>query len=211
MKKFILLFILISAFPVISIAEYTEGKHYHVIQQVAPISNSGKIEVVEMFWYGCPHCFKFEPHVQKWLKTKADDVEFIRVPAVLSKLWKRLARVYYTGEVLGVTEKVHVSIFNDVHKKDARKYKVEDAAPLFEAHGIEKEEFLKKTRSFAVNTKIGQAQSLAIRYAIKGVPAVIVDGRYRINSGRDNSFEQVIKITDFLIEKIRQERLSQTK
>ena len=205
-----ILIAIVMLFPLVSCAAddatFYDGIHFTEINAVSPLTNTGKIEVVEVFWYGCPHCFSFEPKISEWLTKKADDVEFVRVPAVLAKNWETLAKVYYAAQAIGVEEKMHPILFRHIHKLNNKIHTIDQAEPLFVANGIEVEEFRKKIRSFSVNTKIGQAKALGKRYGIKGVPTVIVDGRYRIDSGDIGSFDKVLEITNFLINQVRQER-----
>jgi len=208
MKKFLSLLLLL--FPLIGFAddaEFYDGIHYTEINPVAPLTNTGKIEVVEVFWYACPHCFRFEPHVTKWKATLADDVVFERIPGVLSKHWILLAKVFYAANILGVEEKMTPIIFNNIHQHNARMNKIKDAEALFVANGVSAEDFNQAIKSFAVNTKVGQAKSLNKRYGLSGVPTIIVDGRYRVDSGAIGSFEKVIEITDFLVNMVRESRL----
>ena len=102
--------------PVLA-AEFKEGMHYLPVTPPQPTSSKDKVEVVELFWYGCPHCYRLEPYVNRWLKKKPDNVEFVRMPGVLNPGWELLARAYYTAEILGVVEKVHSPIFDTIHGK----------------------------------------------------------------------------------------------
>ena len=210
-----LLFAIAMLFPLVSCAEndstFYDGIHYTEINQVSPLTNTGKIEVVEVFWYRCPHCYNFEPKIEKWLETKPDDVEFVQVPGVLARNWTALAKVYYAAQALGVEEKMHPIIFRHIHKLHNKINTVSQAEPLFVANGVSVDDFRKKIRSFSVNTKVGQAKALGRKYGIKGVPTVIVDGKYRIDSGDIGSFDKVIDITNFLIKQIRQERAEKSK
>ncbi|MBT5231491.1 MAG: thiol:disulfide interchange protein DsbA/DsbL [Methylococcales bacterium] len=209
MKK--LLLIWLCFLPLVSHAEieYYEDIHFTEITPVTPVTNTGKIEVIEVFWYACSHCFSFEKYIQAWLKTKADDVEYTRVPGVLSKRWILLAKVYYAARDLGVEEKLTPMLFNHIHLLNNKVNSVAAAEKVFVANGVAAKDFRKAIKSFSVNTKIGQAKSLNKKYGIKGVPALIIDGRYRIDSGSIGSFEKVIDIANFLIKKARTERTTQ--
>ena len=203
-------YFLLFFFPLISYADdstFYDGIHYTEINHVAPLTDTGKIEVVEVFWYACPHCFKFEPYVNKWKKTLPDDVVFERVPGVLSKRWVLLAKVFYAANILGVEEKMTPLIFKNIHQSKARMNRMKEAETLFVANGISATDFNKAIKSFAVNTKVGQAKSLNKRYGLSGVPTIIVDGRYRIDSGAIGSFDKVIEITNYLVNMVREARL----
>ena len=206
-------YFLLCFFPLISYADDTvfhNGIHFTEINHVAPVTNTGKIEVVEVFWYACQHCFRFEPHVTQWKTALADDVVFQRIPGVLSKHWVLLAKVFYAATILGVEEKMTPIIFHHIHKKKAPLNKIKQVEALFVANGVTSEDFNRAIKSFAVNTKVGQAKSLNKRYGLSGVPTIIVDGRYRVDSGSIGSFEKVIEITRFLVNMTREARLKKT-
>ena len=100
-------------------APYNEGEHYEAITPAQPTSSKDQVEVVEMFWYGCPHCFRLEPFVDRWLKKKPANVKFVRMPGVFRPSWEIHARAYYTAEILGVVDKVHRPMFDAIHEYGA--------------------------------------------------------------------------------------------
>lgn len=178
-----------------------EGIEYQLVTPPQPANTAGKVEVVELFWYGCGHCFVFEPHIGGWLKKKPENVEFIRIPATLNPGWVIHARTYYTAEVLGVLDKIHGPLFNAIH---VEKRKLNDEAALaafFAARGVPEEDFRKAFRSFAVETKLRRATSLTQRYGISGVPAIIINGKYRTDAGMTGSYENLLQVMDYLIRK----------
>ncbi|MEZ5541123.1 MAG: thiol:disulfide interchange protein DsbA/DsbL [Pseudomonadota bacterium] len=179
---------------------YTEGKEYTRLASPEPTSSGDKIEVVELFWYGCPHCYHLEPFVENWLKTKPDDVAFVRLPAILGDPWELLAKGYFTAELLGVLDKTHRELFDDIHE---RHNKIKDEAALrafFMAHGVTAGDFDKTFNSFAVNVKVNNARLMTRRYAITGVPTLIVNGKYSTGpsmvTGGNNG---VMGVVDYLI------------
>lgn len=208
MKKIVLwflpvMFAFFSLYMVTASAEtYTEGKDYELVQPPQPTSTSGdKIEVVELFWYGCPHCYQFEPYVQRWLKKKPANVEFVRIPGIFRPEWAFLARTYYTEEVLGVTDKIHQSLFEAIHEL-RRPLNNEDAmADFFAEHGVKKEDFHRVFRSFAVESKVRRAMDMSHRYGANGVPTMIVNGKYRTSASQTGSHANTLKVVDFLIQK----------
>lgn len=183
-------------------ARYDEGIAYQSIVPAQPTDTKDKIEVVELFWYGCPHCHRFEPFIERWLKTKSANIEFIRLPAVLREDWEIHARAFYTAEALGVIEKIHPALFTAIH---AHKRKLDSEASLmafFEEQGVSQDDFKKTFRSFAVEAKLRRARELGQRYGINGTPAVVVNGKYRLSNSICNcSFGEVLSIVDFLAEK----------
>lgn len=179
---------------------YAEGREYARLSNPQPVTTDGKIEVVELFWYGCPHCYHLEPYVENWLKNRPEDVEFVRLPAILGKNWELLAKGYYTAELLGVLDKTHSDLFEAIHE---RKNKIADESALrafFMRHGVSGADFDKTFKSFAVNVKTNNARMMTRRYAITGVPTFIVNGKYStgpsmVSSGNDG----VMGVVDYLI------------
>ena len=178
-----------------------EGVHYEKISPSVPVSTSGKtIEVVEMFWYGCPHCFQFEPKLHKWLKNKPANVEFIRVPATFNPLWKLHARAFYTAEVLAVSDKLHKVLFDTYHLERNRLDSEQKLRALFVKHGVKGSDFDDVFHSFAVETKLARAVDLTARYGINGVPSMIVNGKYRATE-KHRSGPGLTDVVDYLIKK----------
>ena len=180
-------------------AEYSEGKQYLRLAKPQPTSVSDKIEVVELFWYGCPHCFELEPHIQQWLETKPDDVVFMRMPAVLGPRWEMLAKGFYTAELLGVEDRMHLALFEALHEK---KQKINDEAALqdfFVNHGVSAEDFRNTFGSFAVSVKLNNAKAMTRRYAITGVPTIIVNGKFSTGGRQAGSNANIIKVVDYLV------------
>lgn len=186
-----------------AITNYVEGTHYEKITPAQPTQLApDKVEVVELFWYGCPHCFKFEPYVKKWLKNKPANVEFIRMPASLNARWKLHAGAYYVAELLNITDKVHEPLFNELNKNRGSLANPRALAEFFSKYGVDEEKFLKIYDSFAVRTRLNRDYSQAKRYGIRSVPTVIINGKYRTNAtlaGGTN--EDLIKVINYLVEK----------
>jgi protein dithiol oxidoreductase (disulfide-forming) len=186
-------------------ADYQEGKEYLILANPQPTSSDDKIEVVELFWYGCPHCYRLEPFLAKWLTSKPDDVVFIRMPAVLGPNWELYGKAYYTAEFLGVQDKIHPALFNALHND---RKKIRDEAALqdfFVEQGVTAEDFRNTFNSFAVNVKLNNAKQMTKRYAITGVPTVVINGKYSTSASQAGSNENIIKVMDFLIAQERQQ------
>lgn len=205
MKKILLVLFALMAAPWAFAADtksFDEGIEYKLVVPPQPTENSAKVEVVELFWYGCPHCFVFEPYLNAWLKRKPDNVEFIRIPATLNPNWVIHARAYYTAETLGALDKIHEPLFHAVHEE---KRALNDEAALeafFADHGVSREDFRKTFRSFAVETKLRRASDLAKRYGITGVPAIVINGKYRTDAGlAAGSYENLVQVMDYLVRK----------
>lgn len=173
---------------------FQEGKDYARLPNPAPTETSDQVEVTEMFWYGCPHCYDLEPVTQGWLKRKPDHVVFTQIPVAFGANWEPGARAYYAAEALGVLDEVHQPLFDAFHQ--GRKLTNEDElAAFFAEHGVDQEEFRKAYKSFQTETRLRRGNQLAKRYGVRGVPAIIVNGKYDVRSPR------VFEVVDFLIAK----------
>jgi len=180
-------------------AGYQEGKEYLVLANPQPTSAGDKIEVVELFWYGCPHCYRLEPLLAEWRASKPDDVEFVRMPAVLGPNWELYGKAYYTAELLGVNDKVHNALFDALHK-DKKKIRDEAAVQaFFLEQGVSAEDFKNTFSSFAVNVKLNHAKQMTKRYAITGVPTIIINGKYSTSASQAGNNQKAIKVMDYLI------------
>ena len=180
--------------------EYQEGKEYLLLSSPQPTSTGDKVEVVELFWYGCPHCYDLEPEVQAWLKRKPDYVELVRMPAIVGPRWELLAQAYYTAEFLGIGDTMHTALFDAIHKKHM---KIDDEAALqafFVDQGVSAEDFKKTFNSFAVAVKMNNARQMTRRYKITGVPTVIVNGKYSTGAKLAGSNEGIFEVVDYLVE-----------
>lgn len=183
---------------------YTEGKQYQVLANPQPTGSGDKIEVVELFWYGCPHCYRLEPYIEKWRATTPDDVEFVQMPAIIGPPWELLAKAFYTAEFLGVADKLHPALFEAIHK-DHKKLNDEAAVQaLFVAQGVSEADFRNTFNSFAVSVKINNARLMTKRYAISGVPTIIVNGKFSTSGSLAGSNENIIKVVDYLVNQERQ-------
>lgn len=173
--------------------------NYTVLANPGAVEKAGMIEVREFFWYGCPHCYKLEPHIAKWLQTKAADVNFIRTPAALNPTWEANARGYYTAEALGIVEKTHEPLFQAIHVGKQQLFDQDSLTRFYAGFGADPKNFAGLYNSFAVSGKVGQSKSLAQRYQLDGVPAVVVNGKYLVKG----ESEKVIAAINELIVKER--------
>ena len=202
MKKFILggAAALIMAFSMQTMAaEFVAGKDYTVVANPVKVEVPGKIEVREFFWYGCPHCFTLEPHMQAWLKALPKDVRFVRTPASMNPVWEQGARGYYVMEALGVRKNIHLPLFHAIHKEGKQIFSQAEQANYLALYGIPQEKFNSLFNSFAITGKVAQGNRLAQQYQLSGVPAVVVNGKYVV-TGEDGKVTQVV---NYLIQKER--------
>lgn len=178
---------------------FAAGKGYKDLATIQPTQDPTKVEVIEFFWYGCPHCYQFEPLLEKWHSSMPANVTFIRQPAVFSKVWAKHAKAYFTAEVLGVVDEVHADLFQAIQIKKQKLTSEEDLAEFFVAHGVDKAAFHDAYNSFIVDTKMRQAKTMGPRYGITGVPAIVVNGKYLVNGKTAGSHEGMIKVINELI------------
>jgi len=194
-------------------AELSTGVQYQELFQAQPVETGDKIEVRELFWYGCPHCYHLEPYLEKWLKTMPANAAFVRMPAVLPDnpnrvSWRPDARAYYTFEALGVVDRVHGALFKAIHAQK-RKDLVTSPTALADfaaENGIDRQKFLDTYNSFGVDSKVRQAAAMFGRYEADGVPTIIIDGKYRTSPSMAGGHERVGEVMDFLIRKAAAER-----
>ena len=183
-------------------AQEYEGK-FQLIQPNQPTQSGDKIEVMEVFWYGCSHCYAFEPFLEKWLETKADDVAFVRVPGVLNSSWVPQAKAYFVAEKLGITDKIHNPLFHAIHR-EKRSLNTEAALrKFFTSHGINQDEFTKVFNSNELDIKIRQAYFTARDYKLTGVPSVIVNGKYLSTATLAGTHRNLVEVINYLVEQER--------
>ncbi len=185
-------------------AEYDEGIEYKRISPPVPVEvPAGKIEVVELFWYGCPHCFRFEPLLEAWVKKLPKDVVFRRIPAVFNPRWALHAKAFYTAELLKVLDRMHPVLFDAIHVQHRRLNTPEALRKLFAEHGVKPADFDRVFNSFAVDVKLRRAAALTRRYGIEGVPSLIVQGTYRTDGPLANGHQGMLRVADHLIDQER--------
>ena len=179
------------------------GKTYYELSNPVSVAVPGKIEVVELFWYGCPHCYAFEPVVNPWAEKLPSDVNFVRLPAMFGGPWDAHGQMFLTLEAMGVEHKVHAAVFNAIQKEGKRLTDKDEMADFLATQGVDKAKFLQTFDSFAIKGKIAKAKDLAKKYEISGVPTMIVDGKYRFDLGTAGGPEQALNVADQLIAKER--------
>ncbi|MAL95050.1 MAG: disulfide bond formation protein DsbA [Haliea sp.] len=184
-------------------SEWEAGKDYDVISPAIRTADPDKIEVVEFFWYGCGHCYTFEPLVSRWKQDLGDDVVFKGSPAIWNQPMELHAKMYFTAEVLGVKDTLHGVLFQAMNVDGKRLGSEAAIRELFVANGVAAEDFDKAFNSFGVNSQVRQANARARAAKITGTPEMMVNGKYRISTRKAGSQENMLKIADFLIEQER--------
>ncbi len=206
MKKLLLSLSLLVFAPLLACAQatgdtYIEGENYDLITPPVRTADPDKVEVVEFFWYGCGHCYNFEPVIGAWKKTLPEDVEFRGSPAMWNKPMELHARAYYTAEVLGVLEEMNLVLFQAMNVDGKRLTSEAEIQELFVANGVEAEDFAKAFKSFGVSSQVNQASARARAAQITGTPAIMVNGKYHVSTRKAGSQADMLKIADYLIAK----------
>jgi len=182
---------------------YVAGTHY--VELPVPIKTraADKIEVAEYFSYGCPHCYQIEPMISSWKQQLGNDVEFIRTPAVWNKDYEVYAQTYYTAQALSVLDQVHVPLFDAIHSKRRRLNDPEQMAGFFAELGLDPMAFARTYSSFGVRASTQQAEAKGRAYRSGGVPALIVNGKYRVEAAMAGGNAEMLEVVGFLIKKER--------
>lgn len=178
---------------------YVEGRHYRRVPTPVRTSDPHSIEVTEVFWYGCSHCFSFEPLVEKWSHTLPTDVVLVRSPAIWHPAMELHARAFYTAKALGVLDKLHQPLYEALNLRKAKLASEQEIAELFVSNGVALDNFTKTFNSFGVTSAIKQADARQRGYQIEGTPEMVVNGKYRVTAAMAGGQEGMLKVVDFLI------------
>ncbi len=178
---------------------------YRLIEQ-QPVETRDKIEVIDFFWYGCPHCYNLQPALEEWIRRKPADVALRRIPVILRETWAPHARIYYTLEALGELERLHQEVYHGYHVQELHMSKPDVMAQWARRRGIDRQKWLDAYHSDAVTQKVRRAEQLTSAYNVQGTPSLAVDGRYLTSSRMAGSVSGLIPILDDLIRIARQQR-----
>jgi thiol:disulfide interchange protein DsbA len=177
---------------------------YRVIKP-QPLSVTNGIEVIDFFWYGCPHCHNLQPALERWISRKPADITVRRIPAILRDSWAPHARIYYTLEALGEVERLHQRVYYSYHVEELALSKAEVVSDWAVRNGISRERWDEAYNSAAVQRKVDEAAKLSRAYNVAGTPSLVVNGRYLTSSSMSESLNGVIVILDGLVQKVRSE------
>lgn len=200
MKNLIVFAFLMIASVTLQAEAFKAGEHYKELSQQSAVAD-GDVEVLEFFWYGCPHCYTFEPYIKSWEKTKPANVEFVRLPTIFRPDWEVQAKAYYALSIMGEVENIHGKIFDAIHKDKKRLNTIELMSEFVEKNGVNRQQFLKEYNSFAVDGMVRKVKRKQKQYQIQGVPSVVINGKYLISGSMAGSYDNMIKIINYLIEK----------
>lgn len=188
--------------PALAQGAPVEGKDFLRISPPVPMAPTGKVEVVEFFWYGCPHCNALEPSLEAWVKRLPSNVHFERVAATFSPMHTYHARIYYALELMGKVEAFHTKVFAAIHVQHQRLDKDADVAAFFTAQGLDGQKVLQTMKSFTVEGKLRQAKALAQGYKIDGVPTLGIQGRFTTSAAMTGSEPRLYATADMLIAQV---------
>lgn len=183
---------------------YVAGTHYEELRNPVNTQDPSKVEVLEAFWYGCTHCFRFEPLIVDYAANVPDYVNFVRFPAMWNGLMKIHAQAFYTAEALDALDEMHEPIFNAINIDRKRLANEDELADLFAEHGISRDDFSAAFNSFSVRTKVNQAESRMEDYQIRSTPNMVVNGKYLVATGENvRTQQELLDVVNFLVEKER--------
>ncbi len=184
--------------------EFHEDLHYKKVPTQQPTqSGKDRIEVVEMFFYACPHCNKLDPTLDTWLETKAEDVDFMRMPAIIGPTWSIQAKAFYVAEALGMGDEIRKKLFKSIHEDGKQYYNEYTMMTFFSKQGVDSDRFIELYESKDIAEKSSRAREKTVRYGIRGVPAIIVNGKYYTATYLTRDHKELLEVVDFLIEKER--------
>ena len=186
--------------------DFDEGIEYSVINNPVKTETGSKVEVRELFWYYCPHCESLEDNVEEWLSMKDDSSEFVRQPAVFSARWKSGSDFYYIMKDIGILDTHHGKLFKAIHVERKNIQDKDDFLEWLNENGISQKITKKYNKNFNIWMATNKATKQTPKYEATGVPVIIVDGRYRVDTKSAGSEGMVFKVVDYLIEKIKKEQ-----
>mgnify|MGYP001564833008 FL=1 len=200
MKKILLSLLL--TFSVITNANYEADVDYVVFDKPVKTVTGDKVEVRELFWYYCPHCFDIEPLIKNWLKDMPSSAQFVRQPAVFSDRWMSGAIFYYVLEQLGEVDRLHEALFNAIHAEKEAFIGSEDFVEWLVEHGVDKAKAENAFKSFSVRVKVNQSKVNTKKYkGLNGVPAFVVAGKYLVDTKHAGSENRMFDVINYLIKK----------
>ncbi|MBF4989567.1 thiol:disulfide interchange protein DsbA/DsbL [Methylophilus sp. QUAN] len=210
MKNMLLSLMLWAGFTATSaLADPQMGEQFDQVAQQITTDQPAKIEVMELFWYGCPHCYHMEQPLQAWVKKLPADVYFKRIPALPNAGWAPLAKTYFAMQELGVLEKLHSQLFDAIHKSKTLSQQADEASLIdwvTKQGGLDKIKVEKAFKSFAINMQMNKAMQTFRASGATGVPALIIDGKFITGSSMAGGNEAALQTADFIIQNVRKDR-----
>jgi protein dithiol oxidoreductase (disulfide-forming) len=187
-----------------SVQQPQAGVDFKLVQPAQPTDQKSKIEVIEFFWYGCPHCFAFDPILEAWVKKLPADVSFKRVPVAFRPDFEIHSKLFYALEVLQASEALHKKVFDAIHIEQKKLDKPEALADFVAANGIDRVKFLEALNSFSVQAKVAKAKKTFVAYKIEGVPTMAVNGKFTTAATLVGNHQNALLMVDYLVQQERQ-------
>lgn len=211
MKKYLSILMLLLSTSAIAEAP-KPGAEFDAVAQPITTDVAGKIEVMEVFWYGCIHCYQMEAPLNAWVKKLPADVYFKRMPALPRADWAPMAKAFFAMETLGVQEKLHAQLFDAVHKQKVLNPTDEKAAIewVTKASGMDKLKVEQAFKSFTINTNLNRAAQIFRASGATGVPSLVIDGQYITSSTMSGGNAEALKVADYIIDNVRKAKATQT-
>lgn len=190
-------------------ARYIAGTHYVELSTPVRTQDASKVEVVEAFWYGCSHCFRFEPLLHNWASNLPEDVDFVLFPAQWNQLMKIHSQIFYANEALLAAGKIDQAKFDELHEASFNAINIQgnrlqnerQIGALFAEHGVSEADFSATFNSFSVRTKVNQGDRRMQDYQVRSTPNLIVNGKYLVSTGQAVTTQQeMLNVVDFLVE-----------
>ncbi len=185
------------------VERFVSGRHYQVLTNPVRPANSQKIEVIEMFSYGCSHCYEFEGTVEHWRARLPGDVQFRAVPVLFNPQFRALAQGFYTAQALKIVDKSHSAMFKALHTDGKPMWQAADMARFYAGYGVSESDFTRTMDSFGVRASMQRSDKLTKDFQITGVPAIVVNGKYVVDGRMAGSNAGMLQVADFLIRKER--------
>ncbi len=183
-----------------------DSSKYQLVKEPFKVSSGDKVEVAELFWFGCGHCFALEPHLKNWLKNKPENAKFKKVPAIFSKRWEFHAKAFYTMESLNVPDAAYDAFFTQIHVQQKQINDINALATFLSPFGKDKTTVENAFNSFAVDSKVRNAYKITQASGARGVPAIVVDGKYLTSQSDAGSTNEMFDVVDQLVAKSASER-----
>ncbi len=183
--------------------EFVAGRHYEILDNPTVTRNPSKVEVVEVFWFGCNHCYALESFVQPWKRNLPNDVDFWKSHITWNAQAETHARLFYSAKALGIEEKAVPAAFTSIWREGRNLLGNSEVEYFFKGFGVEKERYLSVSNSFGVNNAVKQADNRMRQWAVTGVPTLIVNGKYKVSGTREIGTSKLLDVVNFLIEKER--------
>ncbi|MBL1271490.1 MAG: thiol:disulfide interchange protein DsbA [Marinobacter maritimus] len=199
LRTVVLLLSALAIFGQANAAEWKEGTHYKKLDTPVRTDSGSRVEVVEVFWYGCPHCYNFKPLAESWEAKAPDYVDYVRIPAALGSSWEPHARAFYALEAINALDKLHDALFDALAGERRPLNDGESLAEFVAGYGVDREEFLDSYNSFGVNARMQQAQAKIRGARVTGTPTMLVNGKYTVSASMAGSLEGVLEVVDYLV------------